>query len=65
MDIHECRRWATRMREMRDASLFTYTEIYLYRSLLRTPFSLPPRLAVERPSLLKFLPVPNEQNRTA
>ena len=53
--IHECRRWATRMREMRDAFLFTYTEIYLYRSLLRTPFSLPPPLPVERPSLLKFL----------
>ena len=55
IDIHECRRFATRMREMRDSSLFTYTEIYLYRSLLRMPFSLPPPLPVERPSLLKFL----------
>ena len=46
---------ATRMREMRGASLFTYTEIHLYRSLLRTPFGLPPPLPVERPSLLNFL----------
>ena len=45
---------STRMREMCGASLFTYTEIYLYRSLLRTPFSLPPPLPVECPSLLKF-----------
>ena len=43
---------ATRMREMRGTSLFTYTEIYLYRSLLRTPFGLLPPLPVERPSLL-------------
>ena len=55
IDRHECRRWATLMREMRDASLFTYTVIYLYRSLLLTPFSLPPPLPGERPSLLKFL----------
>ena len=33
----------------------TYTEIYLYRSLLRTPFSLPSPLPVEGPSLLQFL----------
>ena len=60
IDIYECRRWATRMREhARDARrILNYSihgDISISLTLLRTRFSLPPPLPVERPSLLNFL----------
>ena len=45
----------THARDTRRIFIYIHRDISISFTLLRTPFSLPPPLLVERPSLLKFL----------